>query len=123
MHCRFAHSHLHVVVLDCEEHTGTTIIVVVESLVGRKDTTTILKPGDHVFITRESYVNYRRAKTTSKVDLQRLLDSGKAKPLDSISSDVLARIQKGIVDSPFTPRYVVDHYRRKTEDQAFRKLG
>ncbi len=103
-------SHLHVIVIDCEEHTGTTIIVVVETLTSKKDTTVVLRQGDHEFIKQDSYVNYRRAKTTSNTDIEHLVKRGKARPMGSIKGDLLKRIEQGLKASVFTPQYVVDFY-------------
>lgn len=118
----FIKSHLHIVIIDCEEHTGTTVIVVVETLEGKKDETTILKPGDHDFIQQDSYVNYRRSRTTSNTDLRRLVETGVAKPKNPVSKELLIKIKKGIIDSRFTPRYVVEYCRRKFSDEAFDQL-
>lgn len=115
----FIQSHLHIIVLEKEEFTGNTIIVVIETLrSGRTDKTTILRPGDHEFIKKESYVNYRRSRQISTRTIEKLLQDKKAKSRASIKSDILKKIQEGILKSPFTPAEVVSMY----ENHLYRKL-
>lgn len=115
----YMQSHLHVVVLEIEAFTQNTIIVVVETVRSEKiDKTTVLKPGDHEFIKKESFVNYRRAKTISVSTLQRLIEQKIAIKKEPINSDLLQRIQWGIKKSPFTSMEVLSMY----ENYIFGKL-
>lgn len=115
-------SHLHVVILDCELHTNTTVIVCVETLVGKKDKTTVLNPGDHDFIKHPSYVNYGRSKPISSAELLELLNKGIAKTMEPVTAELLSRLRKGILDSGFTPTDVLEYCRRRFSDEAFDKL-
>jgi hypothetical protein len=98
-------------ILDIAEHTGNTIIVNIQSVRGKKyDETVRLEPGDHDFIKRESYINYRLARIVSLSDLQALIDNGVAKIMTPMEEEVISRICDGINRSPFSPREVKEMY-------------
>ncbi len=104
-------AHLFVVVLEPQEHTNTTIIVNIETLRSRKqDQTTVLRAGEHEFITSDSFVNYRRARIVSADDLDRLIEEGEAKVKPAVDSKVLERICDGVLRSPFIPLEVAEMY-------------
>lgn len=104
-------AHLFVVVLEPREHTNATIIVNIETLRSRKqDQTTILRAGEHEFITSDSFVNYRRARIVSADDLDRLIEEGEAKVKPAVDPKVLERICDGVLRSPFIPLEVAEMY-------------
>ena len=74
------------------------------------DSTCILKPGDHAFVKRESYVRYDKAQV-EKIDIL----IGKVKegvyiPHQPMVSEVCDRICKGLIESPHTPTRVQRFY-------------
>ena len=111
-------SHLFVVILECNEHSEKTIIVNIQSAEGKFDRTTILQIGDHEFIKRVSFVNYRLARIVTKSDLDGLAKSKKAKPKQPLSEEVFQRLCEGIMKSPFTSLEVRELY----EDYLYGRL-
>lgn len=99
--------HLHIILLEPEEYTGNTIIVVINTYRGDKhDSTTLIQPDEYEFIVRKSYVNYRLARIISLIELQGLIDKGIAKVKTPVSQELLQRINVGIKKSPFTKEEV-----------------
>lgn len=76
----------------------------------RQDTTTILKPGDHSFITRDSVIAYEYARIVSKSEALNMLKSGDKQ--EDLSDDVLASIVAGLQKSKYTRFEVRDFYNR-----------
>jgi hypothetical protein len=69
---------------------------------GRHDPTCILQPGDHPFLTAESFVYYRDLR--ADVPAQRLIDGvARAEFVDKglMQADVFQRILVGVNQSPF----------------------
>lgn len=76
----------------------------------RQDTTTILKSGDHPFITRDSIIAYEYARIVSKSEALNMLKSGDKR--EDLSDDVLARIVAGLQKSKYTRFEVRDFHTR-----------
>ncbi|MYB58026.1 MAG: hypothetical protein F4X51_16675 [Gemmatimonadetes bacterium] len=76
----------------------------------RQDTTTILKSGDHPFITRDSIIAYEYARIVSKSEALNMLKSGDKR--EDLSESVLARIVAGLQKSKYTRFEVRDFYNR-----------
>jgi hypothetical protein len=110
-------AHLFVIVLEWEEHTRNTIIVNIDTLQRKSDHTTILDRGDHEFIKHPSFVNYRKARIISSLELEGMLNSGIAKPKPSFTNEIFQRICEGILRSRFTPAEVREMY----EDHLFNR--
>jgi len=107
----YLQSHLFIIILDCEEHTKNTVIVYTQTLRSPKaDRTTVLHPGEHKFIKRDSHIEYNQAKIVSAMDLERMLQDGRARLMDRMGNDVFTRICDGILKSPFTPMDVREMY-------------
>jgi len=105
------YKHLFVIVLEPQGETKLTIIVNIETLHNKKqDQTTILESGDHDFILRTSYVNYRRSKIKSIDELENLLKNRDAKKYPPFREDVFNRICAGILKSRFTPIGIAELY-------------
>jgi len=67
------------------------------------DPTCLLYPGDHSFVTRKSYINYRYAEIRSATKLANGATKGTFKPLEMVDEIIFARICKGVEDSRHTP--------------------
>jgi len=103
--------HLFILILIYQKEIIYTIIVPVETLRSPKhDRTTVLKPGCHEFITKDSYINYRRAKITPVSDLQQHVDDGDMKVKSPFNEAILQRVCDGILKSQFTPTDVRELY-------------
>ena len=105
-------SHLFIIVLEPEKHTHNTVVVPVESCRSDKyDHTTLLQPGDHDFIIRQSFVSYRRSEIVSTDRVEELLNDGYATPHKPMRQDALQRVCDGVLRSRFTPYDVQEMYR------------
>jgi hypothetical protein len=63
------------------------------------DPTCILSPGDHPFVTRASFVNYRYSRIMEGQKILNGVKSGLFVPMDPMDANVFARICKGLSDS------------------------
>lgn len=112
-------AHLHVVLLDPQEHTHNTIIVCIETLNSEKqDQTTLLTPGEHDFIVTTSYVNYRRARICSTDDLDQSIEKGAAHRRAPASPALLEKIRRGLLRSRLAPIEVCELYQDFLHGQA-----
>jgi hypothetical protein len=106
----YVKSHLFVIILECEDQIGQTIIVNIQSAQGKFDPTTILRAGDHDFVDHDSYVVYRRARIITYAELEQKVKSGLAKSKQPLTGEVFQRLCEGLLKSPFTPMEVRDMY-------------
>jgi hypothetical protein len=77
-----------------------------------------LYPGDHAFVTRDSFVVYQRARIEEAEKLLRGVNEGRLLPQAPMDSAVFARICKGLEDSRLTPPKVLRFYRAATGRNA-----
>jgi hypothetical protein len=75
------------------------------------DTTCILDIGDHPFIRRQSYVEYRRADIVSAAHMTKMVDSRVYQTSADISANVLQLLCDGIEDSPFVKRRILNYFK------------
>lgn len=100
-HCYFVITPIdsdgNVVVVNCSSYRGTK----------QDDTTCILNPGDHPFITHTSYIAYRFAKMMKYSDVQKL------NPVRDVSKELYEKIREGAKNSDHTPikiyQYMLNH--------------
>jgi hypothetical protein len=102
--------HLQVIITSVEKNTGNFILVGIESLNKRSDKTTILHPGEHSFILRDSALVYRLADVYDIKWLQEKIDTKKASKKEPVSASILKRICDGLVSSPQTRERVREFY-------------
>ncbi len=106
-------SHLFVIILETEDHTRNTIIVNIQTIRnGKYDKTVTLHKGDHPFIDKDSYVNYRLSKIVSLTDLEQKITNGTAVVKPPFDSVIFEKIRNGICKSPFTPNEIVEMYQQ-----------
>ena len=74
------------------------------------DPTCILMPGDHPFIHRESFIDYRHAIIESRRELQSGVKSGDYVLKEPMKLAVVERICRGLENSPNTPDEILDFY-------------
>lgn len=103
-----AKSHLFVVILDAKLDDDITILIPMDSIPERGwyDRTTILKRGDHDFVTKPTYMNYNEGIYRSKS----WIDSNGKKREPPVSSEILQRISLGIKKSEHVPSDVYEIY-------------
>ncbi len=101
--------HLHVVMCN-PTLAGMVLLVSITSCKNTyDDTTCILQAGDHLFITKESYVFYRFAQTRL---VQHLLDEIKNKNCSlklPIDEEIFNKIRQGFYRSRFTKKFVFEY--------------
>jgi hypothetical protein len=112
--------HLWVVVTEPSNHLGKVVIVNITTRNAKirtnydfSDSTTILKVGDHPFITKESFVYYAYARFSEVNALQAGLSAYKTLKED-FSAEILSKIQMGCVESPHTPEDVSEYIKLLT---------
>ena len=93
-------THLHIIIAaeSSAEHTQLIIVYVSSSETKYKDRTTIIKPGEHPYITKsdhESWIRYQHTKVCNRHDLLPLITRHYGK----IPDDLLKRIQDGFMVS------------------------
>jgi hypothetical protein len=97
-------------------NTQHTLIVGISSIrQGRPhDSTCCLYVGDHPFIKHESYVNYYYANI---LETRKLIDgykNGVFEQRDALSTEVFARVCKGLMESRHTPLKLQQFYQLAT---------
>jgi hypothetical protein len=70
------------------------------------DATTRLAAGEHPFITKDSYILYRKCRIETAEDLGKGVDGGIFIPRDAAGNELMAKILAGICTSEQTPRKV-----------------
>ena len=98
--------HLWVIVSDPFDSPEQVIITFLTTQKANSDTTVILSPGDHDFITHPTVVSYADAKIQRTEHILKRIEERDYEPRNSFSSEVTKEIQKGLIDSQFTPRYI-----------------
>jgi len=75
------------------------------------DASCVLHPGDHPFVKRESFVDYRRARIEDVKKILRGVKDDKLIPQEPIDAAIFARICQGLVRSRLTTPKVLMFYR------------
>jgi hypothetical protein len=99
--------HLWIVLTEPQPPDHQCVIVSVTKFRDGADLTVVLAPGDHPFIKQASIIRYSDALIVDARRLDAELATRRAKQRDGCPPDVLRRIQKGIYNSPFTPKKVI----------------
>lgn len=109
--------HLWILVTEPDPVTFEAVCVNVTSSAGRYETIVTLRPGDHPFIKHESVVLYADAK---KLDVRNIEAALNAQCLTIVcklqsrcSSQLLKRIQEGLLQSKTTPKGIKEYCREK----------
>ena len=103
-----ATEHLWVIVAEIDPATRKAVCVNITTEQANSDKTRQLNKGDHSFVTHASVVYYKDARELDLNNVETALTAGIKKfvctPHDSCSPDLLARIQKGLVNCKQTPK-------------------
>jgi len=102
--------HLWIVVTPPSKTTNEVIIVNLTSLKRHSDTTTILTPDNHKFIKHDSVISYSDARILSYEEIVNRANNRFIDIRDKLDNDVMAKIQKGLLDSPRTPHDIKSFY-------------
>ena len=108
--------HLHGVLTEkCEN--SCHFVVCIESIIdgAYHDDTCEVEPGEHEFIKKKSYVNYRRAQVCKADRLKKMVDGWVYRPKEPLSQQLWERMCQGIEKSKFTPRGMKDYYRKQAD--------
>ena len=95
-------THLHVVISVPELDPENVVVVNIETLTGDSDLACVLKPQEHAKISRDTAVDYRRARRVSLAQLEAGIKNGAVELNDPMSQECLRRIQVGAVRSERT---------------------
>lgn len=110
--------HLYFIVLMINDNQQSCLIIPLCSARQRGyDNTVTLYKGDHPFIIRNSFVRFRDAKKVTYSKLIKIINNSRAQKQVPISSDLLKRIQGGIMTSQFTPNKIKQVYQDWCFDQ------
>lgn len=106
-----AGEHLFIVLCDPRPFTGygTNPCIVLVNLSSIRegihhDATCVLELGEHVFVKRASFVEYRRARIEQVTHVTKMVEQGLFKPQEPMSHEILGRVLEGLTRSPFTKR-------------------
>lgn len=98
--------HLWVVLSVMDQTTGQVLAVNLTTRRHNSDTTTVIHPDEHSYISHETVVAYFDARWVSAVALDAAVNQRAGKKLDACGSELLRRIQNGLLTSKFTPKDV-----------------
>lgn len=76
------------------------------------DETCILSPGDHPFIQRATFVEYRKARIQETAGLLRGIRDQKLIPHQPVDEDMFEEVCEGLLASIFTPRKIFTYFER-----------
>lgn len=101
--------HLHIV---CSHGGGVPdqrVLVSISSIKDGKffDPTCIVEAGEHTFVNKKSFVEYRHTQERSALKIVACINNGGYVPKADISPDLLERVIKGFYKSDFTAPWVL----------------
>jgi len=79
------------------------------------DPTCILEAGEHPWVNRQSYVLYAKVRQVPHVGLIKCVKSGLYIPKENCDEAALKKICAGITESPMTPRWAKEYFRRNSD--------
>jgi hypothetical protein len=85
----------HLFVVIAPARSGKYLCVNLTSKRNNSDTSCVLQPGDHPFVKHESVINYKDTREVDPAVIQNQISRGNSQPYQSVSSEVLNRIQQG----------------------------
>lgn len=94
--------HLWFVLTDPQGKPPRVVAVMVRTVTRFTDPTLVLKAGDHPFIRHDSAVHYSTARWLNLSGIVAAMKVGKCHLKEDMAGKLLTRVQKGLLDSPFT---------------------
>ena len=103
-------AHLWFVLSNPALDSGQVLIVNISSCKGAytEDSTCILEPGDHPFVKRASFVYFAKARCPSVAQLEAGFQKELFRFLEKATPELLERIRRGALSSPFMARKYKD---------------
>jgi hypothetical protein len=108
----FLSGHLWIVITAASTWSEDVIIVNLTTKRQNSDTTVILKLGDHSFIKHDTVVSYADARKVAKSSIIDRVRKRYFEPSDDFTDDIIQKIQRGLLISPHTPKYVKKFYKQ-----------
>ncbi len=114
-------NHLNVIVAESSPDDSALLMLIYlsSSRTPFRDETTLIQPGEHPFVDRESWVRYQNVKVCSRSDIEDKI----MHHYDKVSEDLLNRIQVGIEMSDKVPKRDKLLYDQWKTDRLFRKIN
>lgn len=105
-----SHRHLRIVITENDDNNEFLVVSVTSwyNDAHWQDPSCILKPGDHPFIRDKSWIDFRRSRSMSYVQVFNGINHGLLIRKEDISSEILHRIQRAAYES----EYIQDELRR-----------
>jgi hypothetical protein len=114
--------HLHVIVAEASTQKNSQVMLVyLTSAVSYRDNTTIVKYGEHPFVTKKndiSWIKYQNIMIYSRQELTKLV----VKQFGKVDEDLLKRIHDGIENSEFVEKGIRRLFREWKLDRTTRSL-
>lgn len=105
------------IVLTSPDKSGKVLIVNITGQQAHSDTTTVLKVGDHPFITKTSVVFYADTREGDAAAMRQALSKGLATPQSQCSAALLAKVQTGLLASPHTTPKIKTAFQQAQKDR------
>ena len=100
----YLRGHLHVVIAEIAESPTRVVVINLTTKRTGSDETVILKEDDHPFIKHDTAINYQDTRMFDKAQLIERLNHNFFKIGEIFSEDKVKLMQRGLIESPFTPR-------------------
>lgn len=102
--------HLHVVCTDPDNDGCQLIVSICTKINNLCDPSCTLQPHEHPFLTKESYVLYRKAEVVQQSALTNGVAANLFVPKEDMNGQTFLRIAKGICTSIQTPRRIKKYF-------------
>lgn len=106
-----APNHLWILATEPDGDPAQAVIVSFTTDRSGADQTVLIPAREHPFVVRETVIHYTDARLVHVEQLTALVASGVTRFHADCSDDLLARIQAGIHESPFTPHFIKGYCR------------
>ena len=98
--------HCYVIISDTERDPNQLVLVNFTGLEFYKDQSCIIHVGEHLFITKETCMNYAKARIADRSMLEQAEAAGLTPRWDPVSPELLARIRSGAEQTNELPQDV-----------------
>ncbi|WP_146172497.1 hypothetical protein [Mesorhizobium helmanticense] len=102
--------HLYAILTNPCQNASCLLVTVTSIKEGRFfDPACRIEPGEHEFITKPSYVEYRMSRILRCEQITKCVDGWYFTPKPAVSDDLINRMRQGVVDSNFTAKLVLKY--------------